>query len=358
MAKKNKLVKLLFILAIIVIAVVFAGGILFKIITASSSGKPRNDIHNKVKVGKESENNSSGEVDNEIKIPDPPAISNPFKGKKSVTLKELNNALKTQFEKLAKSRHLKGEFEEFTQKFSLPSSQKFYIDFVKVKTIFECTRDCGLWHIQWEITNKEPRSDDIWKQWKNIKGSDFNQKETAFAECDEISALYSFLCRKNGVENNGLFWPTGNHTVAVWKLKSKDGKEVRVVVPTTQIFLENKGLFGNKKFDPWKQKAIYNYTRDDVGDNFTIPGELAGFFVAQVQKYGGASEEVLMYLRNVRESVFLGYMKRKEAASEVREVRDGILEDIKRQIKEDPGKEVSFEDIYAIDYFLKDFLKQ
>jgi len=86
---------------------------------------------------------------------------------------------------------------------------------------------------------------------------------TATAECDELSALFAFLAGRAGVRSIGLLWPYPNHTVAVWTVGS-----VRVVIPTTQIFLEESDYWGTKKFDPWRQKAIYEYIRRDVPDSF------------------------------------------------------------------------------------------
>lgn len=295
------------------------------------------------------------------RIPDPPAVKTPFANDNKVSFTELNGQISIQIKRIADSPHLKKEYREFTKKNKLTVSEKSYIDFVRAKILFETSRDCGLWHIQWDITNRNPDSDNIWAQWKNSTGKDFNMKATAIAECDEISALYAFLCRKQGVGGVGLFWPTNNHTVAVWKLKSAEGKEIRIVVPTTQIFLENRGLFGKTKFDPWKQPAVYDYTRDDIPGSYLIPASLADFFIIQMEKYGGASEEVLHYLRNMRESVFLGYISRQEAAKEVTGIRNEYMEDILRQKKETSDAidtKVSYEDIFAMDYFLKDFLDE
>ncbi len=291
------------------------------------------------------------------KIPVLPAITTPFTEKDYVSFGGFNDEISRQIKRISGSPILKEEYREFTVKNNLPVSEKSYLDFVRAKVLFEASRDCGLWHIQWNITNREPNSDNIWAQWKKQNAKDFNRKVTAIAECDEISALYAFLCKKQGVGGVGLFWPTNNHTVAVWKLKISVGKEVRIVVPTTQIFLENKGLFGKTKFDPWKQPAIYDYTRDDVPDSYLIPAGLANFFIIQMEKYGGASEEVLHYLRNMRESVFLGYISQQDAVYEVTGIRNEYLEDILRKKEENPKMRFSYSDIYAMNYFLKDFLQ-
>jgi len=55
----------------------------------------------------------------------------------------------------------------------------------------------------------------------------------------------------------GLLWPASNHTVAVWVLHPSRGPVIRIVVPTTQIFLNENDFFDTRKFDPWRQKTIY-----------------------------------------------------------------------------------------------------
>jgi len=81
---------------------------------------------------------------------------------------------------------------------------------------------------------------------------------------------------------------------------------VRFVVPTSQIFLEQTDFFDTRKFDPWRQKTIYEYTRRDVPDSFELPKPLFNFFVQQLERYGGASDVTQQQLRYLREGVFLG----------------------------------------------------
>ena len=54
---------------------------------------------------------------------------------------------------------------------------------------------------------------------------------------DELSALYAFFAGRAGIRGVGLFWPYPNHTVDVWVLRPAGSPPVRVVVPTSQIFL-------------------------------------------------------------------------------------------------------------------------
>lgn len=141
-------------------------------------------------------------------------------------------------------------------------------------------------------------------------------ESTATAECDELSALYAFLVERAGVKTVGLFWPAPNHTVAVWVVRPASGPLIRVVVPTSQIFLDENDFFDTKKFNPWRQKTIYEYTRRDVPDSFELPKPLFDFFLQQVDKYGGASDVTLQKLRYLREGVFLRVWTPEQAARE------------------------------------------
>lgn len=137
---------------------------------------------------------------------------------------------------------------------------------------------------------------------------------TASAECDELSALYAFLVERAGVRSVGLFWPYPNHTVAVWVLHPANGAEVRVVVPTSQIFLDVNDSFGTKKFNAWHQKTIFEYKRRDVSDSFELPKPLFDFFLQQLDRYAGASDSTLQEIRYLREGVFLKYWTAEGAA--------------------------------------------
>ena len=103
------------------------------------------------------------------------------------------------------------------------------------------------------------------------------------AECDELSALFAFLVRRLGVKQVGLFWPVWNHVVAVWTIAD----DVRIVVPTSQIFIGADESLGTDAFDPWKQKTIYAYGRRDVKPQHRINAALARFFVQQARALGG-----------------------------------------------------------------------
>src|SRR5579862_1283533 len=147
---------------------------------------------------------------------------------------------------------------------------------------------------------------------------------TATAECDELSALYAFFVERSGVKSVGLFWPYSNHTVAVWTLQPANTQPIRVVVPTTQIFLEETDYFDTKKFNPWRQKTIYEYTRRDVPDTFQLPKPLADFFLQQIDKYAGASDITLQHLRYLRDAVINRKLTPDKAAQHAEALRAAL----------------------------------
>ncbi len=69
-----------------------------------------------------------------------------------------------------------------------------------------------------------------------------------------------------------------------------------------------------RKFNPWSQKLIYEYTRRDVPDSFDIPKPLFDFFLLQVDRYAGASDLTLQQIRYLREGVFLRSWSPEQAA--------------------------------------------
>jgi hypothetical protein len=222
-------------------------------------------------------------------------------------------------------------FQSFTSAHKLPPESMSYSNYVTVRLLFEATRDAGFWNLHWSITDQPPNSDRIWSQWQSVKMPSA-LASTATAECDELSALYAFLVERAGVKSVGLFWPAPNHTVAVWVLHPVASPVVRVVVPTPQIFLDETDFFDTKKFNPWRQKTIYEYTRRDVPDSFELPGPLFDFFLRQVDKYGGASDATLQQLRYLREGVFLNSWTPEEAARTAlkgrSDLRSGPAEDL------------------------------
>jgi hypothetical protein len=214
-------------------------------------------------------------------------------------------------------------FQSFLSAHKLPPESVRYSDYVVVRLLFEATRDAGFWNVHWAITDQPPNSDRIWQQWKNVKRTSALES-TATAECDELSALYAFFVERAGVKSVGLLWPAPNHTVAVWVVRPTSGPILRVVVPTSQIFLDENDMFDTRKFNPWRQKTIYEYTRRDAPDSFQLPKPLFDFFLQQVDKYGGASDLTLQQLRYLREGVFLRTWTRDEAAREALKKRSAL----------------------------------
>lgn len=233
----------------------------------------------------------------------------------STSLAQLVSTIHARAEWLASSSGMHSSFQSFTSAHGLSNESIRYSDFVIVRLLYEATRDAGFWNVHWTITDQPPNSDRIWQQWLRVSEPS-PISPTASAECDELSALYAFLVEREGVKGMGLFWPAPNHTVAVWVLHPATGPAIRVVIPTSQIFLEASDSFDTRKFDPWSQKTIYEYTRRDASDSLELPKPLFDFFLQQIDKYAGASDSTLQQLRYMRESVFLRSSTPGQAARE------------------------------------------
>jgi len=240
--------------------------------------------------------------------PRPPA---PVSG---ATLTQLVDAVRAKASALEGSTGMKAGYQSFVANFQIRPGTVRVSDYVMARLLFEASRDAGLWNLHWKITNLPPNSDNIWRQWKSVNEPS-PSAPTAVAECDELSALYAFLAGRAGIHGIGLFWPAANHTVAVWTVPQPT-HPVRVVVPTTQIFLDETDFWGTRKFDPWRQKNIYEYTRRDVPDSFELPKPLFAFFLRQVDRYAGASDATLQVLRYWREAVFRKSWTPEDAARE------------------------------------------
>jgi hypothetical protein len=246
-------------------------------------------------------------------------------------LSQFVNVIRARAKAFEASPATQQDFRSFVSAHNLPPDSLSYRDYVVVHLLFEATRDAGFWNMHWSITDQPPNSDSIWRQWRSINHPSALQP-TATAECDELSALFAFLVELAGVKPVGLLWPYANHTVAVWTVRPAAGIVVRVVVPTSQIFLDETDTFDTRKFDPWKQKTIYEYTRRDVSDSFEIPKPLFDFFLSQLDKYGGASQATLQQLRYLREGVFLKAWTAEDAArtalTKRNNLRSGPAEDL------------------------------
>ncbi|HWJ47512.1 MAG TPA: hypothetical protein VNS62_07655 [Candidatus Udaeobacter sp.] len=218
---------------------------------------------------------------------------------------------------------MRSSFLSFTSAYKISPDSVRYSDFVIVRLLYEATRDAGFWNVHWTITNMPPNSDQVWRQWKAVQTVS-PLTPTASAECDELSALYAFLVERAGVRTVGLFWPYPNHTVAVWVIRTVNGAEVRVVVPTSQVFLTVNDSLATRKFNAWHQKTIFEYKRRDAPDSFELPKPLFDFFLAQIDKYAGASDSTLQQLRYLREGVFLKDWSEETAAKDALDRKAGL----------------------------------
>jgi len=258
---------------------------------------------------------------------------------KPTDLSHLLAAVQAKATALESNSTMRAGFASFISVHKLQPGAIGYSDYVLVRLLFEATRDAGFWNMHWSITDQPPNSDRIWAQWKSAARPSFVQ-QTATAECDELSALLAFLVHRSGVKGVGLFWPYPNHTVAVWTLHPANAQPVRVVIPTSQIFLSEDDTFDTKKFDPWRQRTIYDYTRRDVADSFELPKPLFDFFLQQMEKYAGASSDALQQLRNLRDAVFQKTLTPEQAAREALRRRAAFSS--------------SPEDLAAFQYFVDD----
>ena len=244
--------------------------------------------------------------------PIPPAFAardeaRAFAGREHVTLDEVVATLDILAEDIAESPAVRKDYEDLVYAFDLADTPELYRDYVRVKLAFEATRDGGWWHLSWKITNEKPNSEQIWSQWASQGDMPRHESPapTAFAECDELSAMFAFFGRRLGVHGLGLYWPTWNHVVAVWTVQSEDGEPVRIVVPTSQIFLDEDATLGTDGFDPWTQKTIYEYRRRDVRGEHRIDADLARFLVEQVARHGAKSQAALQQERNERDAALV-----------------------------------------------------
>jgi hypothetical protein len=249
-----------------------------------------------------------------------PALSQRPDTSPTAQLAQILSAVREKSKSLQTSSGMRHDFQSFTAAHDIRPESIRYSDFVLVRLLFEATRDAGFWNMHWNITDQPPNSDRIWHQWKGVLRPAF-RTPTAIAECDELSALFAFLLERAGVRGVGLFWPYANHTVAVWTLHPAERPVIRVVVPTSQIFLTESDTLDTKKFDPWRQKTIYEYTRHDVLDSFELPKPLGDFFLEQVDKYAGASGATLQQIRYLRDAVFVGTLNPEQAAREALRLR-------------------------------------
>ena len=254
----------------------------------------------------------------------------PFAGRETVEVDELLAALELEVETIASLDAVRADYDAFLEDFELTDRADdgaLYLDYVRVKIAFEATRAGGLWGVAWDITNEQPNSEKIWAAWRELGASPdwgavpatVDELEalrplpelTAIAECDELSALFAFITQRIGLSRAsdvGLFWPGGNHTVAVWTIDPKADDPVRVVIPTSQIYLDGEQSLGTREFNPWKQKNIFDYRRQDAAKDLQLPALLASHFVLAVRARAGLSQAQLQRERNARETRQRGLM--------------------------------------------------
>jgi hypothetical protein len=237
--------------------------------------------------------------------PSPPAPSqalpDPFPERQEVTVAQLFEALEVLVPRIAASDAVRADYRALVRDFGLRDSVELYDKYVRVRIAFEATRDGGLWGVRWAITNRPHGSDEIWASWKRLTVDSFDpQAPTAIAECDEITALFCFVARKLGVPDVGFISGGWYHIVAAWAIRVPGAREVRIGVPTSQVFLTPEATLGTRELKPDRPKVIWRYVRRDVRDDETLPPHVARFLVQQVFLNGGRPAAELQQMRNAR----------------------------------------------------------
>jgi hypothetical protein len=238
-------------------------------------------------------------------------VPDPFPGRRTVRVDELLAALAARVETTAAEPSMRADYAHFLATHALADERALYLDYVRVRLAFEATRAGGWWGLRWQVTDREPQSDAVWAQWRASSLADGKAlpDTTAVAECDELSALFAVVAYGLGLSSRseiGLFWPTANHTVAVWTIARRGKTPIRVVVPTSQIFLGPWESLGTKGFDPWTQANVYAYRRRDVSIDSTLPAPLARQFVRAAQAWGALPQREAQERRNARERLQSG----------------------------------------------------
>jgi len=186
---------------------------------------------------------------------------------------------------------VRAHWDRLVHRHRLSDTPETYAEFVRVRLVHEAVRAGGHAGLIWGITDQQPDAHQIWAAWRASPGQPFT------AECDELSAVFAQLSRGLGVDHVGLFWPTSNHTVAVWSTPGQDGQPVRIVVPTSQVFLTPGAGLGDLSFDPWTQRTIYDYSGKELRRTDPLPAALVDHLVLGARSFGGLSEEELRQRR-------------------------------------------------------------
>ena len=223
----------------------------------------------------------------------------PFEGRQRVSFDEFLVELQKVALELEQSPVLQQDYRALLDQHGLADSPALFREYVRVKMVFEATRDGGLWGLTWSITNRPGRSDRIWRSWQNAPVPSAGEwGETAVAECDELSSLFAFLVRRLGVKKAGWLDGGPKHVVAAWTVRRPGKRDVRIVVPTSQVFLSREASLGMRELNAYRAKIIWDYWRRDVPGDFELPAPLARYFIRQLRRYGGSSQAALQKRRN------------------------------------------------------------
>ena len=215
--------------------------------------------------------------------PSSPLPPRPFAQLDQVRLDELLAALERAAVRLDAHPVVRAEYEELLASHQIEPDAEAFREYVRVRLVFEATRDGGLWGLEWAVTNRIGHSDRIWAQWQQVAISAQEKWQvTAVAECDELSALFAFLTRRLGVKHTGFLGGGPNHIVGHWTVRRPGRREVRVVVPTSQIYLTPTATLGTKEINAYSAPVVWDYWRQDVPDDLVLPAPLARYFVEQI----------------------------------------------------------------------------
>ncbi|MBN1605792.1 MAG: hypothetical protein JW940_04125 [Polyangiaceae bacterium] len=225
-----------------------------------------------------------------------------FEGRETVSYGELLDELRKVASRLEASPVVRDGYERLCHEYQLTPEELPLESYSRVRLVFEAARDGGLWGIRWTITDRMPWSDHIWRQWRSVDFSQDPPEVTASAECDELSAMFAFLARDLGVVGIvALFWPAWNHTVAVWELRraphgGKGGERVRILVPTSQVWLSRGATLGTREFKT--NQPVFAYRRKDLRLDTELGVGLVRYLIGQLEQHGGRSNEELLERRN------------------------------------------------------------
>lgn len=195
---------------------------------------------------------------------------------------------------------LEREYEVFADSHQLPKEDvRLRRDYFRVRFLFEAVRDGGFWHLRWAVTDQYPSSKRIWRSWsQGAVLADFGEP-SATAECDESSALLGMLARHMNVSNVGLFYPTWNHTIAVWAPLAGAPKTPLVQLPTTQIFLDCAAGYDRTSFQT-RLRNIERYPNLDLRRTDRLTSARAAWLFDQLRINASASPTLWSLMRAKR----------------------------------------------------------